>query len=232
MIEASDSIQLLKILSSSEYLVPIDRKERNNEHVENWAIARLLSTLHNKDFFQYPLKVLHQDRPDFVIESGDNKIGIEHTEAIPQNEAHKDVLRNEMEGTSDMYYLFHNKPTDKPRKAKSLIKEIESNPMGPGWGGNSVEVEWSEAMIYFTKKKITAMNKVGFGIFDKNWLLIYDNWPLPHIELNEALAMFQKAAIETGIFKVYGEIFIISGAELCEASEYTINIFEVNNVWN
>jgi hypothetical protein len=59
---------------------------------EIYSIVRLLGSIPfgPEDF---PLKLVKGERPDFALQLGGCSIGIEHTEAIPENVAHESTLR-------------------------------------------------------------------------------------------------------------------------------------------
>jgi hypothetical protein len=57
-----------------------------------------------------------------------------------------------------------------------------------GWAGDSPEREWATAMLHTFTRKIEVAGKPGFQLFDRNWVLIYDNWPLPSVEDPKAAA--------------------------------------------
>ena len=159
------------------------------------------------------------------------KIGIEHTEAVPQNEAHKTVLR-ENEGGSEVYFISHHKPGETKKTAKHLKKEIEENRAGSGWAGDSVEREWSEAMFHFINTKIDTLMKEGFERFDKDWLLIYDNWSLPALDHENAVPFLLKLSTDNGCFEKFDHIYIITGDLLCEFSSTGVTLHEINDLWD
>ena len=42
--------------------------------------------------------------------------------------------------------------------------------------GDTIEKNWMEAMVSFTKRKARSYASPGFAKHQRNWLLIYDNW--------------------------------------------------------
>ena len=78
---ATSKENLLSILSSLDMSVPPIGMGRTKEHVERWSICKLLSTLANQNQLTYPLQLIHNDRPDFLIKFTNERVGIEFTEA-------------------------------------------------------------------------------------------------------------------------------------------------------
>ena len=88
-ISAINSSDLMKQLSSIDISVPLRSEGRTKGHCERWSICRWLSTYPDLNF---PLILTHRDKPDFCLNIGNQEIGIEHTEAIPEDYAHACVI--------------------------------------------------------------------------------------------------------------------------------------------
>jgi hypothetical protein len=160
---------------------------------------------------------------------GKRRIGIEHVEAISENEARRKVLR-EIGYGPEIYFIPHKKPGEPKKKTKKLIEEIEKNIAGNGWEGDSVETEWADAMFYFYKKKIDAAKKKGFDRFDEDWLLIYDNWSLPAPDLNEAIQIFS-GLISAGSLQGFKRVIIMTEKLFYEISGREIVSYAINDLW-
>ena len=148
MLVASNELELDRMLRGMDISVPRRSEGRTKDHTERYAIAHMLSALIGKDRLSFPLELIQRERPDFLLKTNDSQIGIEHTEAVPQNEAHKTVLRDKVNGP-EVYFISHHQPGESKKPAKELIQEIKVNHAGAGWTSDSVEREWSEAMFYF-----------------------------------------------------------------------------------
>lgn len=225
---AQHSAELIDILQKEDVDVPLRTEGRTTEHTENYAICFLLSTLAQQDRLNYPLSLTHIDRPDFVLSFANKNIGIEHTEAVPQNEAAKDALREQGVGP-DMHFLSRAFPGEKRRKSKQLKKEIEADAMTDGWSGNQPEHGWADAMKFFVDEKLQKLHKDGFVKHEENWLLIYDNWPLPSINRELAVSYFQMNL--AGQKVDFDRIYVVSDAYLCEILPGSEYIFQVNDLW-
>jgi len=230
MLEANNHSELLSNLSKIDISVPLRSEGRTKDHTERYAVAHLLSALSGTDLIEFPLKLTQRERPDFLLSMASCQIGIEHTEAVPQNEAHKTVLREKGHGP-EMHFLSRSDPGETKKTAKDLIREIEANDAGEGWAGDSVEREWVEAIFYFVKQKVDKLLKDGFEKFDKDWLLIYDNWSLPALDREKAVPLLLSHINSGGVLQEFDFIFVLTGPHLCAVSRGGIRLYDTNDIW-
>ena len=230
MIEAKSKESLLHALSEINISVPLRSEKRESDHVELYAIAYMLATLAQEEKLNYPLILRKSERPDFLLLSGENKIGIEHTEAVSENVAQSDFLQ-EKGRRHEVQFVRCPEPGEKRKKSKRLISELEENNPGDGWAGDSVEREWAAAMFYFVNKKICTAQKPEYKLFESNWLLIYDNWRLPAIHLEEALSLFRQLCSEGDIFSTFSCFFILTKKQLCQFTKVSSTVFPTNELW-
>jgi len=187
--------------------------------------------LAGKGRISYPLCLTKRERPDFLLTLDTKQIGIEHTEAVSQNEAHETVLREKGEGP-DVYFISHHHPGEPKKTAKELKEEIEANDDGKAWCGDSVEREWAEAMFHFIEKKVATLLKDGFERFEKDWLLIYDNWSLPALDRHKAAPFLLNLVTENKVLHEFDPIYIITGQYLCEVASTGIQFYDINDLWS
>jgi len=228
--QATNDSELLKVLAETDISVPRRSEGRTKDHTERYAISHMLSALVGKNHFSYPFKLIRRERPDFLLTSDTYQIGIEHTEAVPQNEAHRTVLRDRVNGP-DMYFYPHHQPGEPKKTSAELVKEITENRVGDGWAGNSVEKEWAEVMFHFVERKVVTLLKNGFETFDEDWLLIYDNWSLPALEHNIALSILWDFVAASHVLEKFERIFIITGKHICDISSSRITRHDINDLW-
>ncbi|HLA04869.1 MAG TPA: hypothetical protein VJZ16_02685 [Syntrophales bacterium] len=231
MLQAYSDSELLIVLAEIDVSVPKRSKGRTKDHSERYAIAHLLSALVGKDRLSYPICLIRRERPDFLLTLDTAQIGIEHTEAVPQNEAHRTVLREQGNGP-DVFFISHHRPGETKKSAKKLVEEIEVNQAGDGWVSDSVETEWADAMSHFMKQKLATLQKEGFERFEQDWLLIYDNWPLPALDRRKAANFLQTLVNESAVLKEFARIYIITGKFILEISNERIQLFEINDLWS
>lgn len=230
MLVANNEHELENMLKSINISVPRRYKGRAKEHAERYAIAHMLSALLGKDRLLYPIELIQRERPDFLLKANDVEIGIEHTEAVPQNEAQKTALRDKVDGP-EVYFISRHQPGKSKKPAKELIKEIQANYPGSGWAGDAAEREWSNAMLHFIKGKVNTFTKEGFEKFKQNWLLIYDNWSLPALYQEKAVELLLPKIIGSNCFDSFCTVYIITGNVVCEFSNTGIMQHEIYDLW-
>lgn len=159
------------------------------------------------------------------------QVGIEHTEAVPQNEAHKDALRERGNGPDKHFIELHD--YDEPKKSqKELIMEIEADALGDGWPGDLAERKLADAIIHFIDKKVEVMQNEEFEKFEQNWLLIYDNWLPATVDRHKAVHLVQERIIEQKTRQEFERIYVITDQFLCEFDHARIRMFDTNDLWN
>jgi len=97
LLRATSFAELQSSLMALDISVPERSRGRQTHHAERYCIVHLLSSL-GSGRLTFPLVVLHRDRPDFVLSMPNGNIGIEHTEAVPENVARSEVLREQRHG--------------------------------------------------------------------------------------------------------------------------------------
>jgi hypothetical protein len=157
--------------------VPLRSRGRKTEHTERYSLVSFLQNFIDDKYFNFPLKIIHRDKPDFLIESFINNTGIEFTESIPEQLARAQAILEEHFPNGHLEPSFFK--WDTPERTKSEILEIlkksQERLIGQGYTGHQIEEEWSKGIVECIINKTVKLNKNGFDTFDKNWLLIYDN---------------------------------------------------------
>jgi len=96
--------------------------------------------------------------------------------------------------------------------------------------GNSVELEWAEAMCHFAKGKTQAVLSPGFDRFPRQWLLIYNNWPVPAVDVEDAGNHLHALLAAESIFECFEKVFIMTESVFCEVREDGISYHRVNRI--
>ena len=231
MLNANNASELLAALAELDITVPRRSDGRTKSHTERYAVAHLISALVEAEIIHYPMNISQRERPDFLLSMAEIQIGIEHTEAVPENEAHKTFLR-EKGGGSGVHYMSRNRPGEPKKQAKELIEEIERNDAGDGWGGDTVEREWAAAMFYFVEQKVRKLLSNGFERFEQDWLLIYDNWSLPALDRHEAAQFLLNIVNNSTALENFDYIFVLTGKYVCDISAEGLYFYSINDVWN
>ena len=92
-LSAETPAELLSKLAEVEISVPLQTEGRSNEHRERYMTARLLATLADSSHLVFPLTLEHREKPDFSLNFPDRAIGIECVEAIPEEWAQIQAIR-------------------------------------------------------------------------------------------------------------------------------------------
>lgn len=190
-IAANSADQLLTQLRRIDITVSPRAGGRTKEQVERSSTCRFLATYADTGLLDYPVHVTPRDRPDVLLTHAFAKVGIEITEAIPADWAKVSALHTQRNYINPIPYPRFILG-EESRSTEELDLIARGGHVGTAWGGDSPEREWAEAMHYFTQEKIKKLNKQGFDRFDQDWLLIYDNWPVPGIDEHLAASYFCK----------------------------------------
>ncbi|QXZ16616.1 hypothetical protein KVQ82_12140 [Pseudomonas sp. AO-1] len=221
IILCANNLEELKVgLAALDISVPARSDRRESPHVERYCIAHLLATLPAAKLF-FPLTLNHRDKPDFLLEMSNRSIGIEHTEAVPVNAARSQVLRERGLGP-DVYFIPHATPREPKKSAEELRREIEADAPGGAWGGDSPEYEWAAAMAHCGGEKLLKAMDDGFVRYPTNWLLIYDNWPLPGVNFAKAALYLAPLLASMDAYSVFDAVFIHDDSAMCEFREEPI----------
>lgn len=226
----SSSTDLLVWLKSQDITVPARTEGRRKEHCERYTAFRLLATLANN--FQYPLKILYQDRPDFLLHSGDKKIGIEITEAVSEELAATDAMAETM-GIECTLFMDHFKRGTPKRTVKERKELLKDQPMGVGWGDGGLSKDWLLSVIDCIKTKTMDLKKPGFNLYDLNFLSVYDNLFSAFQDIRElANSLSSELRSYWCSEDRYNEIFIESANQLVHIKSDGWHCKEINDLWS
>ncbi len=143
---------------------------------------RFLAAVSDTGMLAFPLCIRTGERPDVVLKMPSaQSVGIEITEAVPRNEARIDahVRDEEIEGAR---HILPHRVKDPALTREEIGRAAKGQTRSLPQMGDSIEINWVEAIIERIKRKTETFGKKGFRKYPDNWLLIYDNWsphPLP-----------------------------------------------------
>lgn len=215
VLRADTPAELSASLAALDIDVPPRAEGRKTHHVERYCVAHLLATLPTERL-SFPLTLTHSDKPDFILAMAAADVGIEHTEAVPENIARADHLRAKEGLGKDVYFIPHAAPGEPKKTAEELRHEIGADEPGLFWCGDSPERQWAEAMAYYIKEKIPKAMAPGFVRYPANWLIVYDNWPLPAVDYFRGATFLAPRLIEMSAFAVFDSIFVHNDSKMCE----------------
>ncbi len=218
-LQAVDVQELREKLQRVDISVPSKAGGRTT-HVETWVICRLLSTLATAGKLSYPLYLHKRERPDFLLTCADNKTGIEITEAVPGC-LHKffDVAEREFPDATIMEipdFVFDGScPTT--QDMRQYLRENEERLRGRGWLGDEPERKWAELVYGVIDRKLDRLKQDEFKKHPRNWLAIYDNLPLPGINLQNAIDCLLPRICETwSNMPCFNAVFIEHGSSIVQ----------------
>lgn len=191
--------------------VPERGDGRTSDHTERYCLARLLH--HVSQRLDFPLMAVHTDKPDFLLVSPLQRIGVEHVEAVPEDIAEADFLRGKGHGP-EMWYSQRAKVGEKRKSSERIKREIEKNDSGEGWVGDTAARDTAEAIVHFATRKAETCSKDDFRRFDKNWLVIYNNWPGVALDLRKAIELARPGLIAAGVFSCFDLVAVIDSSEI------------------
>jgi hypothetical protein len=214
LLSAANEEEFRLALSAIDVHVPARSEGRKKEQAERYSIAHLLASLPCEEI-SYPLSLTHQDRPDFVLHMANRKIGIEHIEAVPENHVRASIFRQKGIGPK-VYMLQRHDPGELSSSNNTIRNDIIQDNAGAPWLGNEVEVEWTKVMQHCIDAKLEILNRSGFTKFQENWLLIYNNWPLPGVHHKEATSLLASTFQNNSTPTNFNRVFILDSKVLCE----------------
>lgn len=223
---------LFGILQSIDITVPPRTEGRTTEHVETWAICRLLATLANSNFINYPISVSHLDRPDFQVQFGNAKVGIELTEAVSEQYAAYSALAERE--FSDVFlepgHFRWGSPNLTIDEMRTLLRQDQLS--AQPWIGDRAEQEWALYIQSVIASKLTKLAKPGFCQLPENWLCIYDNLPLCHINLEKAISILRPALADWWSRNPsFSTIYIEHGPVIAVLSHSTVCHLVLYDLW-
>lgn len=227
IVEAERVDQIFSRLRAANVSVRGRASARNKEQVEIYSLVRLLGS-RPYALTDFPLKLIKRERPDFLLTLNGTTIGVEHTEAITQNAAKEAFLRDGGAGP-DVHFVRPASLTEPPKSSGELRAEIAADEMGLGWVGDSVERGWVEAITFFVMKKFQLLHKQDYPRFERTWLVIYDNWTAPNLNLTTALPLLRSSLDSLATWSLFDRVFILDENELVEIDASMIYVYCVNH---
>lgn len=243
---------LFSALRRKDILVPASRKCRTTAHTETYIFCHLLSTLAIADTLTFPLSVHQQDKPDAVIRVGNTAIGIEITEAIPQQFAHLCAVAQQKYPRGHWLPAIHplwDAPTFTPAEMQALLEKCAPGKAGSdqaeresaklslrciasGWIADQAESEWANYILKCIDDKVATLAKPDFSKYDQNWLSIYDNLPLPTICLSRALKILRPLLTNRWLcHPTFNTLFVEHNLTIIKITAHASTHFAVNDLW-
>jgi len=232
IINAHNRNELLQALRGTDIRVPARTKGRTTHHVEKYTICHLLSALAMANEITFPLSVCQQDRPDVLMHACYSRIGVEITEAIPKQFARLCAL---MGRKYPNYWLpaIHF-PWNTPNlSANDMCQLLQKHTVScGGWVADEPEREWSDFILRVVDEKLKTLGNPDFEKYDRNWLSIYDNLPLPNVKIPQAVTKL-RLLLENRwcLDPAFDTLFVEHSFTVVKITPTTSNCLVVNNLW-
>ncbi len=204
--------------------VPRRTEGRRTEDCETWVSCHFLTAISKTDLLGYPLCIMSRDKPDLTLSSPSERTGIELTEAVSSNQARVDAYSEH----NDIEELIHVPlypaplyPAGEEKFSQQRIENIARNQdprqLYPLMG-DRIERNWVKVMLYFARKKVEKFTKPGFEKYDRNWLLIYDNWtPLADLDYYpDAITALDEQLFNCDWKNPFDRVFILRSRHVLE----------------
>lgn len=181
-IEFQNDSELLEKFSNIDCSVPARTEGRKSSHRERYCLKIYLMYLLQNKLLEFPLKIIKEEAPDFLILCHDEIIALEVTDA-----AAEDYQRA-------MTELAKSPPGTMLESGTYELVKPGERLNGPGWNGNSVEIEWVRVILDSIMNKIKSLNQPHFKTADRYKLLIYDNSDVSvMLYVKDALPLLKKS---------------------------------------
>ena len=228
IIRASSLSDLRKALEKVPDRVPARGFGRLKEHTEPWVMKRLVASLATSEILKLPLTVELSDRPDIVIDSGGQGIGVELMELVPHAYAEAVAIANKEfpEAIVDRS-VFGWGTTWSAMQIRQYLQRDGHGLSGDGWTGDAVECEWAVAVRSAVDKKTERLNSADFRRYSENWLGTYTSSPGPAFNVDVGAGLLSSSDLRRENFEsnfdvavnlVSGSIVIITqdGVNVCQ----------------
>lgn len=252
-------LEIAKVQNRNDFLSALRKTDRSvhprtagrtKDEVETYTICHLLSTLATADELAFPLSVQGRDRPDVLIEMGNFnvKIGVEITEAMPTQFADLSAFAEQKNpghavpaihlGLNAPKFTYDEKrallertPPKVQTEKEATNRDLRRN-KSSGWVAGEAEKEWADYILCCVYNKLNKLAKSEFRKYDQNWLSIYDNLPLPNVELTQAVAILRPLLSENWLRPLhYHAVFIEHNFTIVRITPNSEKCFIVNDPW-
>jgi hypothetical protein len=139
--------------------------------IERTILDELLRRL-PKLGYPIPISIENSERPDFILTVPNGQIGIEVTRATHQEQIRMQKLKRTQ--LSDCWVSVQPQPDGSPRRSDEELRNA-MQPLNSEWKDAETDFrEWGEKVTASLASKRDRLNQSGFQIFDRNWLLLFN----------------------------------------------------------
>jgi hypothetical protein len=232
-LSANSKKDLLQVLQQSEIRVgpvigrPFQQRERH-------VMARFLATMASLNLLRYPLKLMHGNKPDFLLQIQSEQIGIECVGAASRESYAIRAIRERKYPeamTSIPTFKAGEKfltTTEKDQFASGKRREAPLQ-------GNMPEQLWADAMEHFIRDKTTKLRAGNYAGSFKTWLLIQDEYSAAinqDEELEEAVALCLCRIEAFFDLPCFDSIFILNRSQLLTLERNSFRRQPLCDLWS
>lgn len=212
--------------------VPLRTEGRTTSHTERWVMCRLLSTLGKHSLLAYPLTLIHQDRPDFILRESSGSTGIEVTEAVSEQYAKFCALaeRGFSDNVLDSGHFRWGLQIKNTKEMQGILRQnsLSSTP----WFGESPEREWALCIENTVRKKLEKLANSDFEKFPKNGLAIYNNLHMPNVNVFQSVDILRGLIADIWCLNLaFHVIYIEHISVILEVSVQGLRSYPLEDLW-
>lgn len=233
-ITAKNPSELRAKLAATPISVVRRPDRRTHASRERHSTFRALATLAESQLLAYPLTIEFRNAPDVALHMATGSVGVECIDAIAEEWAEILDLRAR-EYPSEVIFLPRLQPGVRSLEAEDIPAYASGVKAGPPWIGDEVEIDWSQAILYFANKKLEKLRAGAYPNYSNNWLLIHDEWVMHPIATDEqCLAASLLAAASAPLFcgPCFSTIFVEGSKWLTRLSKESMEVTPVVDLWN
>jgi hypothetical protein len=167
-----------------------------------------------------------------LIHANKTRIGVEVTEAVSKQFARYCALaeREFPDKVLELALFRWGSPTRTVEEMRELLRADQLT--SPPWTGDSAEQEWALFIKSAVDHKLAKLGQTGFGKFDKNWLAIYDNLPLPNVHLARAVSLLGSSLQTTwSLAPTFDTIFLERGPVIVRITAQGSEHLMLHDLW-
>ena len=234
-LSAVSAADLLAQLRDVDITVPLVSEGRTKEHREQYMMARFLATAASAGRLDYPLNIVHGEKPDFLLRLAGVEVGAECVEAVPTEHYHIEHLR-EKHYPDAMNFGQRFDPGEENFTLDEKHDIASGRYAGPPWMPETAKRNWLSAMEYVVAGKIAKLHSGNYSANTSTWLLVQDEWPnslhfYPEQVRAAAEELIQRFASLLAP-PAFQAIFIACGNQLLCFKEGQLAVEEVCNLWS
>lgn len=198
-------------------------------------MARFLATAASAGRLDYPLDVVHGEKPDFLLRLAGVEVGAECVEAVPSEHYHIEALREKLYPDA-MNFGQRFDPGEENFTLDEKHEIASGKRAGPPWMPEAAKRNWVSAMEYIVAAKTTKLHKGNYSANNSTWLLVQDEWPnslqfYPEQVRAAAQELLERLAplLSPPAFQA---VFIACGSQMLCFKEGQLAVEEVCNLWS